>query len=151
MIKRINESKTFVKHIPCECRREFDDRNCNSKNKTEQCKCQCECKRPITHWKCEEEYVWNPSTCACECDKDCEIGEHLKECECTMSLVDDVLAICDEIVNTPESAVINSSNGINYWHIPVVLLAIGYLLRVMVIVVKYPIKPELTFPCLLAY
>ena len=29
---------------------------------------------------CEEDYAWNPSICACECDKDCEVGEYLKNC-----------------------------------------------------------------------
>ena len=30
-MRGINESKTLVKHILCECRCEFDDRTCNSK------------------------------------------------------------------------------------------------------------------------
>ena len=31
IIKEINESKTLVKYISCECRNEFDGRKCNSK------------------------------------------------------------------------------------------------------------------------
>ena len=51
----------------------------------------------------------------CMCDKDCEIGEYLKDCECMDSLVDDIVVTCDEIEVTPGSATINPSNGINYW------------------------------------
>ena len=44
MIKGINESKTLVKQISCECRCEFDGRKCNSKQKWNNHKCQCGCK-----------------------------------------------------------------------------------------------------------
>ena len=33
----------------------------------------------MKHRACEEDYVWNPSTFNCEYDKDCEIGEYLKD------------------------------------------------------------------------
>ena len=33
MMKGINELKMLVKHISCECRCEFDDGKCNSKQK----------------------------------------------------------------------------------------------------------------------
>ena len=33
MIKRINKSKTLIKHISCECRCEFDSRKCDSRQK----------------------------------------------------------------------------------------------------------------------
>ena len=60
------------------------------------------------------------------------------------SLVDDLIVACDEIVNTPGSASINPSNGINYWVIVVVLLAIACLLLLMVIVVNYYMRSGLT-------
>ena len=33
MIKEINESKTFAEHISCECKSEFNGRECNSRRK----------------------------------------------------------------------------------------------------------------------
>ena len=33
IIKEINESKTWIKHISCNCRCKFDSRKCNSKQK----------------------------------------------------------------------------------------------------------------------
>ena len=53
------------------------------------------------------------------------------------SLADDVVVTYDEIVDTPKSAVINPSDGINYWLIAVILLAMGCLLFLVFIVVKY--------------
>ena len=93
MIKRINESKTFAKHILCECRYEFDGRKCNLRQNWNNNKCQCDCKRPIRHNACKEEYAWNSSTCTFERDKNCEIREYLKDwmneksCSCTSSFL----------------------------------------------------------------
>ena len=91
-------------------------------------KCQCEYKKLIKHCVCDEDYAENPSTCVCNCDKDCGICEYLKDCECMKNLVDDLVVTCDEIEDTPESAVINPSNGTNYWLITVALLVIACLL-----------------------
>ena len=41
MITVINESKTLTKHISCECKREFDGRNCNSSQWWNNGKCGC--------------------------------------------------------------------------------------------------------------
>ena len=73
-------------------------------------KCQCECKTSR-----EKDYAWNPSTWTCECGEDCEIGECLKYRECMKSLIDDLVVAGDETVDTPETALISLSNGINYW------------------------------------
>ena len=51
----------------CECRCEFDDKKCNSRQKWNNDKCHCECKKSLRHQICEKDCVWNPSTCACEC------------------------------------------------------------------------------------
>ena len=56
------------------------------------------------------------------------------------SCVDYVVVTCDEIEDTPESAVINPSNGINYCLITVVLLATACLLLLLVVIVKYYTK-----------
>ena len=53
------------------------------------------------------------------------------------SLVDDLVVTCDRIADTPKSAVINPSDGINYWLIAVVLLSVACLLLLVVIVVNY--------------
>ena len=75
--------------------------------------CQRKCKKPIKHRACEEGYTWNPSICACECDKDCDIGEYLKYCECMKSLHDDLVVTCNEIEDTPKTTPINDSDEIN--------------------------------------
>ena len=57
MIKGIHESQTLIKHILCECRCEFDGRQCNLNQQWNNDKCQCECKKPIKHCICEEHYA----------------------------------------------------------------------------------------------
>ena len=91
MIKVINESKALPKHIPCECRRGFDDRTCFSRQKQNNDKCHCGCKKPIIHRICEEKYVWNPIACSCECDRDCDMDGYLKYCACVKRLDDDLV------------------------------------------------------------
>ena len=63
MITRINESKTLIKHISCECKRKFDGRKCNSDQWWDNDKCRYKCKKRHV---CEKNYVWNPATCSCE-------------------------------------------------------------------------------------
>ena len=75
-----------------------------------------------------------------ECNKDCENGEYLKSCECMKSLVDDLVDKCDGIENTPNDALIDPSDRINYWLVPIVLLSIMCLVLVAVIVVKVCMK-----------
>ena len=106
-------------------------------------------KKPISHRVCKEDYAWNPSTCTYyKCDKDWEIGKYLNECECMKSLVDNLAVTRDKIVDTPDSVLINPSDGIDYWLITA-LLTIAGLLLLVVIVVKQQLKPGLTIPCLL--
>ena len=45
MITGINESKTLIKNIPCECKCKFDGRKYNSNQKWNNGECQCECKK----------------------------------------------------------------------------------------------------------
>ena len=95
--------------------------------------------------------VLNPSTCACDCDSDCYMGEYLKDCGCMKSLVDGLLVTSAEIiVDAPESAPINPSDGIKYWFIAVVLLTFVCKLLLLVIDVKYCMKHELTILFLLS-
>ena len=65
-------------------------------------------------------------------------------------LVGDLIVICDEIKDTPESAPTNFRNRIIYWLIPAILLEIACLLLLVIIVVKYHIKCGLKFPCFLS-
>ena len=46
--------------------------------------------------------------CACECDKDCEIDKYLKQCTCIKRILDDLVFMCDEIIDTPEIVPIES-------------------------------------------
>ena len=53
-------------------------------------------------------------SCTYESNKDCELGEYLKDCcECVKIFVDNLVVACDEIVDTLESAPVYPSNRIN--------------------------------------
>ena len=75
--------------------------------------------------------------------------EYLKDCECMKSIVDDILVTCDEIVDTPKSTPVNPSDGLDYWIVPVVILAIAVLLLFVPIVVTLHEKPYFLFPSVL--
>ena len=79
------------------------------------------------------------------------IGEFVKDCKCMKCLVDDLVVTCDEIADTRESVLINPNDGISYWHITVVLLAITCLLLLVDIVLTCYMKLELTTLCLFLY
>ena len=63
MITGINESKTLIKYISCECKCKFDGRKCNSDQWWNNGKYQCDCKKCHV---CKKDYVWNSATCSCE-------------------------------------------------------------------------------------
>ena len=68
MITKINEAKTLVKHISCDCKCKFDSTTCNSSQKWNNETCQCKCKNCRT---CKKDYICEPSTTICECNKSC--------------------------------------------------------------------------------
>ena len=51
MNTKINEAKTLVKHISCDCKYKFDSTTCNSNRKWNSELCQCECKNYRTSKK----------------------------------------------------------------------------------------------------
>ena len=55
MSTRINESKTLIKHISCECK--LDGKKCNSNQKKNNDKCQCKCKNSEKHRVCKKDYI----------------------------------------------------------------------------------------------
>ena len=112
MIKRVNESRKPAKHISCDCRCEFNTIK-PYKNGTI-INVNVSVKKSIRYWACEEDHVWNPSACTFECDKNCKIGEYLKSSECMKSAVDNLLVTCDKIVDTTETAPINTNDEKNY-------------------------------------
>ena len=59
--------------------------------------------KPIKHRASQEGYIWNSSTCACEYEKDCEIGEYLKNYECKKNPGYDLVVTCDDTVDLTES------------------------------------------------
>ena len=65
-------------------------------------------------------------------------------------LADNLVVACDKTEDTPESAVISPSNGINSCLIHVVLLSMACLLLMLSVVVKYFMKRGLTTLCLLS-
>lgn len=54
-------------------------------------------------------------------DKDLEIGEHLKECKCMISLIEDVVNTCNLTKEKPTSVALSPSDGSNYWLIAVII------------------------------
>ena len=103
-------------------------------------------KKANRHRTSEGDYVWNSNTWVCKCHKDWNMGEYLKYCTGRKSLVDDLAVTCNEMENIPENASINCSNGIIYWLVAFVLLAIACLLQLIVMAVKYCMKHDLTIP-----
>ena len=85
MITGINEKKTLMKHISCECKCKFDGRKRNSDQWWNNNKCRCECKKRHI---CEKDHIWNPATCSCE------NGKYLA------SIMDDSTITCDEIIES---------------------------------------------------
>ena len=71
------------------------NRKCNLRQKWNNSKYQCEYKILLS-----EDYTCNPSKCGSECDKDCDIGEYLKDCTFLKSLGDNLLVRCDKTVDT---------------------------------------------------
>ena len=67
------------------------------------------------------------------------------------SLAYDPVVTCDEIMDTTETASIDSNHNPNCWVIAVVHLAITCLLLLLVITVKYYMKHGLAVPCLISY
>ena len=76
----INEAKTIVNHVSCDCKYKFKSSTFNSNQNWSNDKCECK-----TYCTCKRDYSWNPSTCFCESSK------HLKH------IVDDLVIACDEI------------------------------------------------------
>ena len=74
-----------------------------------------------------------------------------KDCRCIKILVANLEVKCHEIDDIPDSPSINPSNGINYWVIGVILLAIACFLLLLTIVVKHHMQCGFTIPCLLSY
>ena len=63
MITETNESKTWTKHISCQCKCKFHGKGCSSDQWWNDNKCWCEWKKRHV---CEKDYIWNPATCSCQ-------------------------------------------------------------------------------------
>ena len=85
MITGINESKTLIKHVSCECKCKLNGTKCNSSQWRNNDKCRCESKKHHIH---EKEYVWNKITYICE------NGKYLA------SIIDDLMITCDEVIES---------------------------------------------------
>ena len=84
MITEINQSKVLTRHISCESKPRFDERNCNSDQWWNTDLCWCECKKSHVYNK---DYVWNLATC------NYENGKYL------VSFMDALATICEEIID----------------------------------------------------
>ena len=69
MITGINKSKTWTKHISCECKCQFDGSKCNLNKKWNNGKCRCEYKTLKEYYASKKDYFWNPVTCSCKNDE----------------------------------------------------------------------------------
>ena len=81
----IDESKTLIKHISCDCNCKFNSTACNSNQKWRNKTGQCECKN--YYYKCKIYHRWNPATCNCKNRKYLE------------SIIDKSVIMCSEIAN----------------------------------------------------
>ena len=70
-------------------------------------------KKTIKHRICQEDYAWNTSICACKRNKNCDIGEYIKDCTGTKRLIVDLIVTYDEIVDMQETTSINPDNQTN--------------------------------------
>lgn len=61
-------------------------------------------KRQKKHNVRKEVYAQKPIICACQCNKNCKVDAFLNKCTWITSLVDNLLIMCDEIVDIPQSA-----------------------------------------------
>ena len=87
MITRINESKTLIKDMSCECKCKFDCSKYNSSLKWNKNKRQYECKSLKKHHVCKKHYIiWNPRKYTCE------NGKYLE------SIMGNSVVIYDEII-----------------------------------------------------
>ena len=74
-----------------------------------------------------------------------------KNCTCTKCLIDDLVDICNETVDTPETISVNSTNKTIYWLLSVVLQVIMCLLLLVIVTAKCYMSHRLIIPCLLLY
>ena len=93
MITGINESKTLTKHVSCECKCKVNGRECNYNQTWNNDKCWCECKKHHIY----EKDIWNLATCSCR------DGKYL------VSISDDSLITCDEIIDMEETKTVTTS------------------------------------------
>ena len=121
MITRINESKTSIKHISCDCICKFDGRKFKSNEKWRLDKSRYESKNPINHCVYKENYVWNPNIC------DCKINRYLK------SIADDSINTCDEKIEVSDSVSINFNARMEYYHILLTFLLVVISLSITTI------------------
>ena len=108
-------------------------------------KCQCKCENHKKHCVCEEHCAFNPIICDCNVIRIVRSVNNWRITCAQKVLFDDLVVTCNVIMNTLETALINSNNSkTTYWLTAVVLLAIVCLLLLTVIPVQYYIKSELT-------
>ena len=95
MITRVNETKTLVKPLLCDCKCKFNKTTCNSNQKWSNEKCQWELKSIVYAKKIivgiSSRYI-------------CEISRYLK------SAVDDSVFVCNEIICVMDSALTKVRN-----------------------------------------
>ena len=132
MITEINETKTLIKDISCECKCEFNGRKCNLNYKWNNDKFRCECKNPKEHHVCKNDYIChNATTCSCE------NGKYLA------SIMDDsVIKFVENIETTktvPAKTVPTKSTSTNFY-ILVVFLLTTIALLIAVCIYCYLIK-----------
>ena len=89
IITRINESKTLTKHLSCEGKCKFDNRNCNSNQSWNNDKCRCKCEK---HNISEKDYIQNPATFSCK------NGKYLT------NIMGDSVITCDGIIDADMEA-----------------------------------------------
>ena len=86
----INESKSVVKHVSCNCKRRFNGIKYNSKQKWNNEQCQCECKKTSKNIYMRE-IMYRILAYVLAGDKKLEMDQYLNYCICTKQVVENVI------------------------------------------------------------
>ena len=98
-IAGINESKSVVKHVSCNCKCKFNGIKYNSKQKWNNEQCQCECKKTSKNI-CMREIMYRILAYVLVGDKKLEMDQYLNYCICRKQVVENLIITCEvEMLN----------------------------------------------------
>ena len=94
-IAGINESKSAVKHVSCNCKCRFNGIKYNSEQKWNYEQCQCECKKTSKNIYMRE-IMYRILAYVLAGDKKLEMDQYLNYCICTKQVVENLIITCED-------------------------------------------------------